>query len=137
MRLLLAEDEHSLGEWLSKALSQIGCKVEWVEPGARLPSAKRAAGLTPQGVCASAPPPTRLRRWWRVRGERQCRRAARRALRGSNRPPGPQRRAEQAGAGTAGQGAIWRGPDRVCGRRGDAHGGAGRGRGAVGVGSGT
>jgi two-component system response regulator TctD len=33
MRLLLAEDEHSLGEWLSKALSQIGCKVEWVDDG--------------------------------------------------------------------------------------------------------
>jgi two-component system response regulator TctD len=33
MRLLLAEDEHSLGEWLCKALAQIGCKVEWVDDG--------------------------------------------------------------------------------------------------------
>lgn len=33
MRLLLAEDEHSLGEWLCKALEQIGCKVEWVDDG--------------------------------------------------------------------------------------------------------
>ncbi|WP_310627526.1 response regulator [Limnohabitans sp.] len=33
MRILLAEDEHALGEWLCKALQQIDCKVEWVDDG--------------------------------------------------------------------------------------------------------
>jgi len=33
MRLLLAEDEHALGEWLSKALEQSGNRVVWVEDG--------------------------------------------------------------------------------------------------------
>jgi two-component system response regulator TctD len=33
MRILLAEDEHALGEWLCKALRQIGCQVEWVDDG--------------------------------------------------------------------------------------------------------
>lgn len=33
MRLLLAEDEHALGEWLSKALEQSGSRVEWVDDG--------------------------------------------------------------------------------------------------------
>ena len=33
MRVLLAEDEHALGEWLSKALSQSGTQVDWVDDG--------------------------------------------------------------------------------------------------------
>src|SRR5881394_2326922 len=33
MRLLLAEDEHALGKWLSKALEQSGFTVEWVDDG--------------------------------------------------------------------------------------------------------
>jgi two-component system response regulator TctD len=33
MRILLAEDEHALGEWLCKALQQIDCQVEWVDDG--------------------------------------------------------------------------------------------------------
>lgn len=33
MRLLLAEDEHALGEWLVKALEQSGNRVEWVDDG--------------------------------------------------------------------------------------------------------
>jgi two-component system response regulator TctD len=33
MRILLAEDEHALGEWLCKALRQIDCQVEWVDDG--------------------------------------------------------------------------------------------------------
>lgn len=33
MRVLLAEDEHALGEWLSKALAQSGTQVDWVDDG--------------------------------------------------------------------------------------------------------
>jgi two-component system, OmpR family, response regulator TctD len=33
MRVLLAEDEHPLGEWLSKALAQSGIQVDWVDDG--------------------------------------------------------------------------------------------------------
>lgn len=33
MRVLLAEDEHALGEWLSKALAQSGIQVDWVDDG--------------------------------------------------------------------------------------------------------
>lgn len=33
MRILLAEDEHGLGEWLSKALQQSGFAVEWCDDG--------------------------------------------------------------------------------------------------------
>jgi len=33
MRILLAEDEHSLGLWLSKALEHAGIQVEWVDDG--------------------------------------------------------------------------------------------------------
>lgn len=33
MRILLAEDEHALGEWLCKALEQSGCRVVWVDDG--------------------------------------------------------------------------------------------------------
>ncbi len=33
MRVLLAEDEHALGEWLSKALAQSGTHVDWVDDG--------------------------------------------------------------------------------------------------------
>jgi two-component system, OmpR family, response regulator TctD len=33
MRILLAEDEHALGEWLSKALAQSGFQVDWVDDG--------------------------------------------------------------------------------------------------------
>jgi two-component system, OmpR family, response regulator TctD len=33
MRILLAEDEHALGEWLSKALEQGGCRVDWRDDG--------------------------------------------------------------------------------------------------------
>lgn len=33
MRALLAEDEHTLGTWLSKALQGIGIQVEWVNNG--------------------------------------------------------------------------------------------------------
>lgn len=33
MRILLAEDEHGLGEWLSRALAQSGFRVDWVDDG--------------------------------------------------------------------------------------------------------
>lgn len=33
MRILLAEDEHSLGTWLCKALEHVGIQVEWVDDG--------------------------------------------------------------------------------------------------------
>jgi len=33
MRILLAEDEHALGVWLSKALEQAGFRVVWVDDG--------------------------------------------------------------------------------------------------------
>ena len=33
MRILLAEDERALGEWLSKALAQSGFQVDWVDDG--------------------------------------------------------------------------------------------------------
>lgn len=33
MRILLAEDEHALGEWLSKALEQSGFRVDWRDDG--------------------------------------------------------------------------------------------------------
>lgn len=33
MRILLAEDEHALGEWLSKALEQTGYRVDWLDDG--------------------------------------------------------------------------------------------------------
>ena len=33
MRILLAEDEHGLGEWLSKALEQSGFRVDWTDDG--------------------------------------------------------------------------------------------------------
>ena len=33
MRILLAEDEHTLGTWLCKALEHAGIQVEWVDDG--------------------------------------------------------------------------------------------------------
>lgn len=33
MHILLAEDEHALGEWLSKALAQSGYRVDWRDDG--------------------------------------------------------------------------------------------------------
>jgi two-component system response regulator TctD len=33
MRILFAEDEHALGEWLSKALNSSGFQVDWVSDG--------------------------------------------------------------------------------------------------------
>ena len=33
MRILLAEDAHALGEWLSKALGQSGFRVDWRDGG--------------------------------------------------------------------------------------------------------
>ncbi len=33
MRILLAEDEHALGEWLTRALEQSGLRVDWVDDG--------------------------------------------------------------------------------------------------------
>lgn len=33
MRILLAEDEHALGEWVAKALGQAGFRVDWVDDG--------------------------------------------------------------------------------------------------------
>lgn len=33
MKILLAEDEHALGEWLSKALEQSGFSVDWRDDG--------------------------------------------------------------------------------------------------------
>jgi two-component system response regulator TctD len=33
MRILLAEDEHALGEWLAKALEQAGFQVQWLDDG--------------------------------------------------------------------------------------------------------
>lgn len=33
MRILLAEDEHALAEWLSKALEQSGFRVDWLDDG--------------------------------------------------------------------------------------------------------
>ena len=33
MRILLAEDEHALGEWLSRALEQSGHRVDWRDDG--------------------------------------------------------------------------------------------------------
>lgn len=33
MRILLAEDEHALGEWLSRALEQSGSRVDWCDDG--------------------------------------------------------------------------------------------------------
>jgi two-component system response regulator TctD len=33
MRILLAEDEHTLGTWLSKALEGVGIQVTWVDDG--------------------------------------------------------------------------------------------------------
>ncbi len=43
MRILLVEDEHSLGTWLSKALESAGIMVEWVDTG-RAALAAAAAG---------------------------------------------------------------------------------------------
>ena len=43
MRILLAEDEHALGTWLSKALEGAGIFVEWVA-SARLALAAAAQG---------------------------------------------------------------------------------------------
>ena len=44
MRILLAEDEHSLGTWLSRALEHAGIQVEWVSDG--LMAAQRPTGAT-------------------------------------------------------------------------------------------
>lgn len=33
MHILLAEDEHALGEWLSRALTQAGFRVDWFDDG--------------------------------------------------------------------------------------------------------
>ena len=33
MRILLAEDDHNLGTWLSRALEHAGIQVEWVNDG--------------------------------------------------------------------------------------------------------
>lgn len=33
MRILLAEDDHSLGTWLCRALEHAGIQVEWVSDG--------------------------------------------------------------------------------------------------------
>ncbi len=43
MRILLVEDEHALGTWLSKALGAAGIMVEWVDSG-RTALAAAAAG---------------------------------------------------------------------------------------------
>ena len=43
MRILLVEDEHSLGTWLTKALESAGIMVEWVDNG-RSALAAAAAG---------------------------------------------------------------------------------------------
>jgi two-component system response regulator TctD len=43
MRILLVEDEHSLGTWLSRALESTGIMVEWVDNG-RSALAAAAAG---------------------------------------------------------------------------------------------
>ena len=43
MRILLVEDEHSLGTWLSRALESAGIMVEWVDT-ARTALASAAAG---------------------------------------------------------------------------------------------
>jgi two-component system response regulator TctD len=47
MRILLVEDEHSLGTWLSKALERAGIFVEWVDTAR---SALAAAGLSRHDV---------------------------------------------------------------------------------------
>lgn len=39
MRILLAEDEHALGEWLAKALEQAGFRVDWRDDGRLVESA--------------------------------------------------------------------------------------------------
>lgn len=39
MHILLAEDEHALGEWLSKALEQSGYRVDWRDDGHRVEQA--------------------------------------------------------------------------------------------------
>ena len=39
MRILLAEDEHTLGTWLCKALEHLGIQVEWVDNGRSADSA--------------------------------------------------------------------------------------------------
>lgn len=33
MRVLLAEDEHALGQWLSRALEHAGFRIDWVDDG--------------------------------------------------------------------------------------------------------
>ena len=55
MRILLAEDEHALGEWLSKALEQSGFRVDWRDDGVWLtgPVARVFDGvLSPDFVAA-------------------------------------------------------------------------------------
>lgn len=39
MHILLAEDEHALGQWLSRALAQTGHRVEWCDDGRLVESA--------------------------------------------------------------------------------------------------
>ncbi|MDA7418620.1 response regulator [Xenophilus arseniciresistens] len=43
MRLLLAEDEAALADWLVKALAQSGCSVDWVADGRLVRRAMRCA----------------------------------------------------------------------------------------------
>jgi two-component system response regulator TctD len=45
MRILLAEDEHALAEWLSKALAQSGYKVNWLDDGRMVERAVAAQAL--------------------------------------------------------------------------------------------
>ena len=45
MRILLAEDEHALAEWLSKALAQSGYKVDWLDDGRMVERAVAAQAL--------------------------------------------------------------------------------------------
>ncbi len=45
MRLLLAEDEHALGRWLSKALGQCGYEVDWVDDGLAAERQLEAGGI--------------------------------------------------------------------------------------------
>ena len=44
MHILLAEDEHALGEWLSKALEQSGFRVDWRDDGRLAEQALEAGG---------------------------------------------------------------------------------------------
>ena len=45
VRILLAEDEHALAEWLSKALAQSGDKVDWLDDARMVERAVAAQAL--------------------------------------------------------------------------------------------